>query len=191
MCPPPFITQNDSWLAASFKQAIEVSTIVHVCQDDGTLPSKVANGHGQPRRGAMPSDVVVCPLYSDSLGPVRAFLVLTLSSWRPYDDGFRTFIRTLADQLGPSQIAAAAVNYETRKRGLSPDSDSSERALLARELRTKTLELEEGAKTLARFTARAQVALGILDAKGSVVFANPLWRDLTRLEPADDQVACR
>lgn len=185
------IAQNEYWLAASFKEAIETGNRVTVSLDDGTLPFKVSNSPGNSNQGAMPSNMVICPLYDDILGPVRAFLVLELSSWRPYDDGFREFIRILTDQLAPSKIAAVAANNETRNRGLSSDSDSSERTSLARELRTKTLELEEGAKTLARFTARAQVALGILDAKGSVVFANPLWRDLTCLEPADDQVACR
>lgn len=183
------LSQHSSWLATSFKKALETGGLVQVSREDGTMPLELPQDTNQQSHTYSPSRMVICPLYSNRLGPVRAFLVLALASWRPYDDDYQRFLYTLKDQIGTNQVAAVAHNDEVRKRGISAEQRTSDKANVSLEPETRILGNEEGEKMLARFTARAQVALGILDAKGSVIFANPLWRDLTRLEPADDQVA--
>jgi PAS domain-containing protein len=169
--------------------ALETGGTVDLSHDDGTMPVKLLEVIEQHSHGSRRSRMVICPLFSSSPGVVRAFVVLALASWRPYDDDYQRFIRTLTDQMAMSQRMVAILDDEARKCGVTSDKDSTDTANLSLELQTRMLEVEEGEQKLARFTSRSQVALGILDAKGSVVFANPLWRDLTQLEPADDQVA--
>lgn len=182
------LTQDESWIAKSFVKAIETGDLVHLTQKEGTMPPMLRENHQRDQDSPW-SRMIVCPLRSGSLGPVSAFLLLAIPIWRPYDRDYESFVDTLVSQAGPSQIAAMVVNDRNQKLGISMEQEISEKARLALELKTRTLEVEEGEKKLARFTARAQVALGVLDGNGSVMFANPLWRELTQLEPADDQVA--
>lgn len=184
------LTNDESWLATSFTRAITIGDFVHLSVEDGTMPTHLSPGTDPMSQDSKWSRILICPLRSSNCaGSVGAFLVLTLPSWRPYDNDYQSFIRTLVNQIGPNYMVATTSTRKLPDRGELVESEDIEKANLALELQTRTLEVEEGERKLARFTTRAQVALGILDATGTVVFANPLWRDLTQLQPADTQVA--
>ncbi|OCL07015.1 hypothetical protein AOQ84DRAFT_365320, partial [Glonium stellatum] len=172
------LAEGSEGLAPAFRQAWGSAKPIKLTASDGTLPQAFANGVALDRGFGKPcKSAVICAFPPLSGARIMGFLVLGLSTHRPYDDDYQSFIRLLTDRLYKS-ITLICLPEARQRSQAAAEKRELHHASLSKELLRRSQVVEKLEQDFERFAETSPIAFAVYQPDGLPIYMNQAYYNL-------------
>lgn len=180
-----WLDQEDSVFASVFRSSMDSRTPKIISLEDGSLPPSMVTNLEKRGYSDQCNAFAICPLRPTNHDTALGFLAIGLSSRRPCDQDYSSFVNLLVKNIS-SSLASVVLLEDEKRRGIN----NAERAAYERIQLTAKLQKREVENQLQehKFMLMAhQVPVAILDLTpdGHIQFCNQAWHDMTHHDKSD------
>lgn len=163
-----FSLNDNNGLAPLFRHSMESAIPSFFDRDNLNLSSGFWDSYNDRGWGDIPSRLVIMPIRPNSQSVV-AFLLLSLNTRLPFDDGYREFIHFLQAQISSSVASTLLLEEEVRRGRAQAEQAASQ-------LR---LEAQMHKLRFSRFSETAPVGIATFSPGGHLLWANTHFYSMT------------